>query len=76
MSWQELAACRGYDPEAFALPLTVVGVAQAKAVCARCPVRAACLADASATDPAGWTIRGGETPDERRAARGSRAVGA
>lgn len=45
--WRESAACRYLDPELF-FPLSTTGrgaaeAGQAKAVCARCPVRQACL---------------------------------
>ncbi len=42
-------------------------VAVAKAVCARCPVRAACLDEALIRIPYG--IAGGLTPEERRGRR-------
>lgn len=46
--WGDLAACKDEEPELF-FPISDVGpgarqTAQAKAVCARCPVRAECLA--------------------------------
>jgi WhiB family transcriptional regulator, redox-sensing transcriptional regulator len=45
--WRHRAACRDEDPELF-FPVTDVGpgarqTAEAKAVCARCPVREQCL---------------------------------
>lgn len=45
--WRHRAACRDEDPELF-FPLTDLGpgarqTADAKAVCARCPVREQCL---------------------------------
>lgn len=40
-------------------------VGLAKDVCARCPVRAACLEEALETGEA-WSVRGGTTPAERR----------
>jgi WhiB family redox-sensing transcriptional regulator len=42
-SWQARAACRGVDPEIF-FPATDEEAAAAKAVCAGCQVRLACLA--------------------------------
>lgn len=68
--WQHSAACRDEDPELFA-PISYDGpveqqIADAKAVCARCPVAAECLADAGADQD---TIRGGLTPAERREQR-------
>lgn len=45
--WADRAACKGEDPNLF-FPVSDLGpgareTAQAKAVCARCPVRAECL---------------------------------
>jgi WhiB family redox-sensing transcriptional regulator len=72
MSWQDYAACQGYDPELW-FPVTEVGpgadqTRQAKAVCASCPVRSECLRwaqDAGVTDG----VFGGLTADERVAMR-------
>jgi WhiB family redox-sensing transcriptional regulator len=71
--WRRLAACRGEDPELF-FPISSVGPAQvqitdAKKVCARCPVRPACLRYALATRQ-DYGIWGGLTEDERRQLRG------
>ncbi|GHF47645.1 WhiB family redox-sensing transcriptional regulator [Amycolatopsis bartoniae] len=68
-SWQERAACRDEDPELF-FPVSAMGpgarqVAQAKAVCARCPVRAECLQYALDTG-LDHGIFGGTTDAERR----------
>lgn len=65
------AACRSEDPELF-FPVSEVGpgmrqVIEAKAVCAGCPVRSACLAFALERDLEG--VWGGTTEDERRALR-------
>lgn len=74
VDWRSRAACRSTDPEIF-FPTAEHGpehaaqVAVAKAVCARCPVRAACLAEALIRMPYG--IAGGLTPEERRGLRGS-----
>jgi WhiB family transcriptional regulator, redox-sensing transcriptional regulator len=51
--WRESAACRQADPELF-FPISSIGrgaveAQQAKAVCARCPVRPRCLDFALAT---------------------------
>jgi WhiB family transcriptional regulator, redox-sensing transcriptional regulator len=68
--WDILAACRDEDPELF-FPVGTRGPAlqqeaEAKAVCARCPVRARCLQDAlEIGDDHG--VRGGMTERERRA---------
>ena len=69
-NWRAAAACRTVDPELFfptaeAGPVYEAQVAEAKAVCARCPVRAACLTEALRRIPDG--ICGGLTPTERRA---------
>ncbi len=68
--WQARAACRDEDPELF-FPVGNLGPAarqeaEAKAVCARCPVAAQCLAYAMRTGQ-DYGIWGGMTPDERRA---------
>ncbi len=64
--WRAWAECAGLDTEIFyPEPLTPDTKADAKAVCARCPVRLDCLAEAiAANEPFG--IRGGLTPRERR----------
>jgi hypothetical protein len=69
------AACRGVDPEVFFPaaedgPRHEVQVAAAKAVCARCPVRAECLAWALAALPYG--VAGGMSEQERSQARARR----
>ncbi|MCO6009034.1 WhiB family transcriptional regulator [Actinoallomurus purpureus] len=67
--WTDLAACQGVDPELF-FPVSASGpaldqVAEAKQVCASCPVVSDCLAWAlRAGESAG--VWGGTTPDERR----------
>jgi WhiB family redox-sensing transcriptional regulator len=64
MDWRHHAECQYEEPELF-FPLSPAKVAEAKAVCAGCPVRPACLAYAFATgqDAGIW---GGMTEDERR----------
>lgn len=67
--WMSLGACLDADPELF-FPISSLGpaqrqIAQAKAICAACPVRTACLSYALDT----WQragIWGGTTEDERR----------
>jgi WhiB family redox-sensing transcriptional regulator len=74
MDWRELAACRDYDPEMFfptadeRTPKGAADLAEAKAVCAVCPVRKACLTWAieAGEDHGVW---GGTSEDERRAMR-------
>jgi hypothetical protein len=68
----EARACRDVDPELFfpvaeSGPLYEAQVAQAKAVCAGCPIRAQCLAFALERLPYG--IAGGMTAGERAAVR-------
>ena len=71
LGWMSLGACHGEDPELF-FPCAGNGAAlhqitAAKAVCARCPVRATCLAYAVKTGQDG--IWGATTREERRALR-------
>lgn len=77
-AWREKAACRDVaDPDAF-FPAAEAGpeydaqVAAAKAVCADCTVRAACLQEALRHIPYG--IAGGLTPEERRGLAARRGV--
>jgi WhiB family redox-sensing transcriptional regulator len=68
LGWMSYGACRSEDPELF-FPISASGpallqVSSAKAVCARCPVRADCLSYALITgqDEGIW---GGTTWEER-----------
>jgi len=65
--WRLDAACRDLDTAVF-FPETDEGVAAAKAVCATCPVREACLQFALVTrqDDGVW---GGLDENERRRVR-------
>lgn len=80
-AWRDGAACRvdDVDPETF-FPTADDGqvhdaqVAAAKAVCARCAVRAECLDEALVRIPYG--IAGGLTPEERRGRHRPSAAGA
>lgn len=70
MDWRHRAICRREDPELF-WPVGTSGpalqqIAEAKSVCRRCPVQAACLEWAleSGQDGGVW---GGMSEDERRA---------
>ncbi len=71
-AWRDRAACRDVDPELF-YPAAEDGpslraqVTAAKAVCAGCPVRVECLAEALARIPYG--VAGGLTEHERRQLR-------
>jgi WhiB family redox-sensing transcriptional regulator len=72
IDWQTQAACRGADANLFFAPPhqeskeeRIAREAQAKAVCARCPVREQCLSFALVTrEPHG--IWGGFNESERR----------
>lgn len=74
--WRDRALCREVDPDLFFPPgdgpLGQRQIAQAKAVCAGCPVIAECLAFALTQLPHG--IAGGTTPAERVALRRGQAV--
>jgi WhiB family transcriptional regulator, redox-sensing transcriptional regulator len=65
--WWDRAACAGTDTELFfAHPVEApLMVAEAKAICALCPVREPCLAEALETGDV-YSIRGGLTWPERR----------
>ncbi|MFI8916523.1 WhiB family transcriptional regulator [Streptomyces sp. NPDC053513] len=70
MDWRHNAVCREEDPDLF-FPVGNTGpallqIAEAKAVCCRCPVMQACLRWAleSGQDDGVW---GGLSEDERRA---------
>jgi WhiB family redox-sensing transcriptional regulator len=72
--WRSLGACRLEDPELFFPMAQGSGLDQlqrARAVCARCPVRAECLSFAVETvqDHGVW---GGTSEEERRALRRAR----
>lgn len=68
-AWRARSACVDVDPELF-FPVGESGalvdeqVAAAKAVCASCPVRAECLADAVVG--LAYGVAGGLTAEERR----------
>lgn len=69
IDWRRSAACRFEDPELF-FPVSGVGpaarqTAQAKAVCARCPVWVRCL-DVALQSGLDHGIFGGMTEGERR----------
>lgn len=68
-TWRDLGACNGEDPDLFAPDGTtgrwVEVIADAKAVCARCPVAAECLEWALETRQ-NSVIYGGLTEDERK----------
>ena len=71
-SWQSRAACLHCDPDLF-FPIACSGpalgqVAQAKAICARCPVRSECLQFALTTHQV-HGVWGGTSEEERRMLR-------
>lgn len=63
-SWREYALCAQADPEAF-FPEKGGSVAEAKRVCARCPVQAACL-DYALRNNERFGVWGGTSEPERR----------
>ena len=74
LDWRRYAACRTVDPELFyptaqSGPAHQAQVAEAKAVCARCPVREQCLSWAIEDLPHG--VAGGLTETERSHRRGA-----
>jgi len=66
--WRLVAACRATDPDLFFPPSaagrSVKQIAQAKRICARCTVRAECLAFALRVRHA-HGVWGGMSEDER-----------
>lgn len=67
--WRDRAACRDADPELF-FPISELGpgarqITEAKAVCARCPVRERCL-DYALDNGLDHGVFGGTTDTERR----------
>jgi WhiB family redox-sensing transcriptional regulator len=72
-------ACRGVDPDLF-FPVGSSGpallqAAEAKAVCAGCPVRDDCLSYAIETGQSAG-VWGGTSEEERRVLRSAQATGA
>jgi WhiB family redox-sensing transcriptional regulator len=65
MDWRHEAACRNENPDTFfpVSELDTATLAQARAVCARCPVGAECEDDGRND---GFGIRNGKTPEQRR----------
>src|SRR5947208_10972848 len=64
LSWRQRAACRGVDPEVF-YPVSDDDADEAKAICAQCPVRQACL-EYALTNRERDGVWGGATERERR----------
>jgi WhiB family redox-sensing transcriptional regulator len=68
--WTAAAACRGRDPRVwFPRPHDRFAIEVARQVCAGCPVRADCLADAMAAPFDLVGIWGGLTEHERQSLR-------
>lgn len=68
--WLTQASCRAEDPETFFPDNNVDRIAQAKAVCATCPVRRECLIDCMAQEgsrsaKSRWGVYAGLTPRQR-----------
>ena len=64
LSWRTRAACKGVDPDIF-YPASDEEADEAKAICASCPVREACLEYALANRERDG-VWGGATERERR----------
>jgi WhiB family redox-sensing transcriptional regulator len=64
LSWRQRAACRGVDPDVF-YPATDEEAEEAKAVCAVCSVREACL-EYALNNRERDGVWGGATERERR----------
>lgn len=62
--WREEARCAETDPEIF-FPEPGQSPAAAQQVCADCPVRATCLADALDHRDIAYGVRGGLTATQR-----------
>lgn len=68
-TWRRLAACRGYPVELF-FPVVGQDPKEAKTICAGCPVREECLAEALAVPVAyDHGVWGGTSAKERQALR-------
>jgi WhiB family transcriptional regulator, redox-sensing transcriptional regulator len=65
--WAVRALCVGFDPEAF-FPAGDDAAAEARAICAACPVRGQCLAYAVTADER-FGIWGGLDPRQRHTLR-------
>jgi len=68
LSWRQSAACRGVDPEIF-YPASEEEAVVAKAVCAACPVRQACLEFALVSRERDGVWGGATEKDRRRMLR-------
>lgn len=72
LSWHDQAKCKGMDTNIFYYgvyergPAKLARAAEAKRICADCPVKQQCLADAVSRDDR-YSIQGNTTPEERGA---------
>ena len=71
VGWEEFAACKGMGIDVFFPTTTIAASNVAYEICARCPVRLACLHDAFVVEAGGNTnhifgIKGGLSPSARR----------
>lgn len=64
LNWVTQAECRGLNTDIF-FSTHPKAIETAKSVCRDCPVQAACLEEAMATEDSRYGIYGGLTPDER-----------
>ncbi|MGH9302132.1 MAG: WhiB family transcriptional regulator [Acidimicrobiales bacterium] len=67
-SWRQHAACRGIDPDIF-YPVSDEEDYEAKAICAVCPVREACLEHALAHRERDGVWGGANERERRRLVR-------
>ncbi len=72
LAWQDLANCRGADPDLF-FPERGASTRAAKAICGECQVRADCLEFAIVSSEK-FGIWGGLSERERRKIRRERAL--
>lgn len=73
MSWRDVAACRGMDPDLFFPTRSADVPPEAARACGRCPVRDECLDDAIA-DGVRHGVRAGLSPRDLRAEHRRRRV--
>ena len=74
LAWQDLANCRGADPDLF-FPERGASTRAAKGICRECAVRAECLEFAIVSSEK-FGIWGGMSERERRRIRRQRAIAA
>lgn len=74
LSWQDLAHCRGADPDLF-FPERGASTRTAKSICRECTVQAECL-EYAVTSGEKFGIWGGMSERERRRIRKERQIAA